>query len=64
MSCCGQKRNAVRQSSAPGRPSAPGQPGPVAGPGRGSAPLKAAMLAFLARKAVSSGTRSRTGQVS
>ena len=50
MSCCGQKRSALSQHNASG------QPGPAAAPGRGSSPLKAAMLAVLARKAVSSGT--------
>ena len=64
MSCCGQKRSALRQQTTPRQPSAQGQPAPLAMPGRGHAPLKAAMLAFLARKAVSSGTRSRTGLVS
>ena len=51
MSCCGQKRSALSQPKTQGQPNAPGQPRPVA-PGRGYSPLKAAMLAFLARKAV------------
>ncbi len=62
MSCCGQKRSALRQPATLRQPSAQGQPRPAA-PGRGYSPLKAAVLAFLARKAVSSGTGSGTGQV-
>lgn len=61
MSCCGQRRSALRQQSAPGQPGAQGQPGPVAAPGRGNPPLKAALLAFLARKAVSPGAGTGAG---
>jgi hypothetical protein len=63
MSCCGQKRSALRQQAAPRQPGAQDQQRPAAH-GRGHPPLKAAMLAFLARRAVSSGTGSRPGQVS
>ena len=60
MSCCGQKRSALSQPKTQGQPNAPGQPRPVA-PGRGYSPLKAAMLAFLARKAVTRTAATRTG---
>ncbi len=45
MSCCGQKRDALSQPNTQGQPRS-------AAPGRGYSPLKAAILAFLARKAV------------
>ena len=72
MSCCGQKRSALRQQATarqPGFPVGTDQPGAQdqhhpATPGRGHPALKAAMLAFLARRAVSSGTGSRPGRVS
>jgi hypothetical protein len=46
MSCCGQKRRAISEPQA-------GQPRPIApsAPRRKSAPLEAAMLAFLVRRA-------------
>ena len=53
MSCCGQNRKALSQ------PKAPGQPRTAPAPGPGYSPLTAAMLSFLARKAVSLGTGPR-----
>lgn len=55
MSCCGQKRSVLSQSRATG------QPGPATAPERGRSPVKAAMLAFLARKAMA-GTGARINQ--
>jgi hypothetical protein len=63
MSCCGQKRSALRQQAAPRQPTTLGQPS-AQDQRRGHPPLKAAMLAFLARRAMSSGTGSRPGRVS
>lgn len=55
MSCCGLKRRALSQ------PQAQGQPGPPTAPERRHSPVKAAMLAFLARKAMT-GTGPRINQ--
>ena len=59
MSCCGQKRSALSQPATQGQPRAQGGSRPAAAPGHGYSPLKAAMLAFLARKAVPPGTGTR-----
>jgi hypothetical protein len=57
MSCCGQKRSALTHPRTQAQPSAQEQPRP--------APLRAVMLAFLARRAVSprtgTGTATATG---
>lgn len=50
MSCCGQERNALNQRKTPGQHQAPGEPR-----GQRDSPRAAALLAFLARKAVSAG---------
>jgi hypothetical protein len=50
MSCCGQERNALNQRKAPGQHKTPGEPR-----GQRESLLAAALLAFLARKAVSTG---------